>query len=59
MLELHDATGTLVATNDNWTDNYNEQEIIDTGIAPVSPNESVILGEIAFERQWESLTPPF
>ena len=46
ILELHDSTGALVATNDNWADNYNQQEIIDTGIAPVSPNESVILARL-------------
>ena len=32
--------------NDNWGDNYNQQEIIDTGIAPASPNESVILARL-------------
>ena len=46
VLELHDSAGGLVATNDNWGDNYNQQEIIDTGIAPTSPNESVILGRV-------------
>ncbi len=46
ILELHDSTGALVATNDNWADNYNQQEIIDTGIAPASPNESVILARL-------------
>ena len=43
VLELHDHTGALIATGDNWGDNANQQEIIDTGIAPVSPRESVIL----------------
>ena len=42
-LELYDQTGTLIATNDNWSDNANQQEIIDTSIAPTSANESVIL----------------
>lgn len=46
VLELHDSAGALVASNDNWGDNYNQQEIIDTGIAPVSPNESVILARL-------------
>jgi len=36
----------LVASNNNWADNYNQQEIIDTGIAPTSPNESVILSRL-------------
>ena len=42
-LELYDAAGNLIASNDNWMDNYNQQEIIDTGIPPTSDNESVIL----------------
>jgi cyclophilin family peptidyl-prolyl cis-trans isomerase len=42
-LELHDATGATVATNDNWGDAANKQEIIDSGLAPASPNESAIL----------------
>jgi hypothetical protein len=45
-LELYDLDGNLIATNDNWADNYNEQEIIDTGIAPSSPKESVILMKV-------------
>jgi len=46
ILELHDSTGALIATGDNWADNANQQEIIDTGIAPLSPNESVILARL-------------
>ena len=42
-LELYDAAGELVASNDNWRENANEQEIIDTGIPPAFDNESVIL----------------
>jgi hypothetical protein len=42
-LELYDANSNLITSNDNWADNYNQQEIIDTGIAPTSENESVIL----------------
>jgi hypothetical protein len=42
-LELHDGSGAVIATNDNWADNYNSQEIIDTGIAPTTGNEAVIL----------------
>ena len=43
VLELHDSTGAVIASNDNWGDAANKQDIIDTGIAPVSPNESAIL----------------
>jgi cyclophilin family peptidyl-prolyl cis-trans isomerase len=42
VLELHDSNG-VIATNDNWGDAANKQDIIDAGVAPNSPNESVIL----------------
>jgi cyclophilin family peptidyl-prolyl cis-trans isomerase len=42
VLELHDAN-TTIATNDNWADNANAQEITEAGLNPGSPNESVIL----------------
>jgi cyclophilin family peptidyl-prolyl cis-trans isomerase len=42
LLELHDAS-TTIATNDNWGDAANKQEIIDAGLNPGSPNESVIV----------------
>ena len=41
-LELHDANGTI-ATNDDWGSAGNKQDVIDVGLAPNSPNESVIL----------------
>ena len=43
VLELHDSVGAVIGSNDNWSDNYNRQEISDTGIAPASANEAVIL----------------
>jgi cyclophilin family peptidyl-prolyl cis-trans isomerase len=42
-LELHDASGATIAANDNWGNATNKQDIIDLGLAPGSPNESVIL----------------
>jgi cyclophilin family peptidyl-prolyl cis-trans isomerase len=42
ILELHDSGGTI-ATNDNWQSAANKQDIIDFGLAPNSPTESVIL----------------
>lgn len=45
-IELYDSGGELVAINDNWRQNANEQEIIDTGIAPTSEVESVILMQL-------------
>lgn len=42
-LELHNGRGELLTSNDNWGDNSNKQEIVDTGIAPASNLESAIL----------------
>lgn len=47
VLELHDGSGALVTSNDNWGDAANKQEMIDAGIAPTSPNESAILSTLA------------
>jgi len=43
VLELHNGAGATIASNDNWGDAANKQELIDTGLAPSSPNESAIL----------------
>ena len=56
ILDLHDSTGALVATNDNWVDNYNQQEIIDTSAAPASPNESVILARLPSDNNGVAYT---
>ena len=42
-LELHDGSGTLIASNDNWMDAPNKQEIIDSTIPPSNDFESAIL----------------
>jgi hypothetical protein len=41
-LELHDATGAIIASNDNWMDTQ-EADILDTGLAPTEALESAIL----------------
>ena len=41
-LELHDGSGTI-ASNDNWMDALNKQEIIDSTIPPTDDLESAIL----------------
>ncbi len=41
-LELRDANGDLINSNDNWADTA-EGEIMATGIAPTDPNEAAIL----------------
>jgi hypothetical protein len=42
-LELHDHTGAVIASNDNWMNSPNKQEIIDSGLAPSNNLESAIL----------------
>ena len=39
--------GEIIATNDNWPDNSNAAEIITTGLAPTSINESAVLVTLA------------
>ena len=41
-LQLHDATGAIIASNDNWMDTQ-EADILDTGLAPTNALESAIL----------------
>ena len=43
VLEVHDGTGALIASNDNWQDDPNSQAVSEAGIAPADPNESAIL----------------
>jgi sugar lactone lactonase YvrE len=45
-VELHDANGDLVRTNDNWKDT-DEAAIEETGLAPQADAESAILAELA------------
>jgi hypothetical protein len=42
-LELHDSSGAIIASNDNWMSAPNVQEIIDSGLAPGNNLESAIL----------------
>jgi len=43
MLRLRDSTGQVIATNDNWADAPNAQEIMDTNIPPADSLEPAIL----------------
>jgi hypothetical protein len=45
-LELHDGSGTLIASNNNWRDDQ-EAEIIATGIPPTNDLESAIVRDLA------------
>ena len=42
-LELHDETNQLIASNDNWQDAPNGQEIVDSSLAPSDNLEAAIL----------------
>jgi hypothetical protein len=44
-LELHDANGSLIFTNDNWRDTQ-EREIIDSTIAPTNDREAAIIATL-------------
>jgi hypothetical protein len=46
LLELHNANGSIVATNDDWRDTQ-EAEIEATGIPPIDDAESAILSTLA------------
>ena len=46
LLELHDGSGALLTTNDNWKDTQ-QAEIKATGIAPTDDHESAILQTLA------------
>ena len=56
LLELYDNAGDLIASNDNWRENPNEQEIIDTGLAPASEKESVILMRLPSDEMGTAYT---
>jgi sugar lactone lactonase YvrE len=45
VLELHDASGAVIAANDNWQDTQKAQ-IIATGLAPSDPRESAIFATL-------------
>ena len=43
MLELHDSAGAVIATNDNWGDSPQKDEISAAGLAPTNSLEAAIL----------------
>ena len=47
VLELHDGSGQLVESNDNWTDSPDKQAIIDSTIPPTHDLESAIVRTLA------------
>ena len=47
MLALHDSSGAVIGANDNWGQNGNSQEIVNSGVPPSSPSEPAILTNLA------------
>src|ERR1700730_7011900 len=45
-LELHDSTGAIIATNDNWQSSAQTSEISASGLAPRNPLESAIIATL-------------
>ena len=43
VLELHDSSGAIISTNDNWGDSPQKDDISAAGLAPTDPRESAIL----------------
>jgi serine protease AprX len=50
ILELRDAAGDLVQTNDNWATSPNRQAIRDTGLAPANDLEPAIVATLPANR---------
>ena len=46
-MELHDATGALLDSNDNWQDSPDAGEIIASTVAPSDPREAAIVARLA------------
>jgi hypothetical protein len=46
LLELYNGSGELIASNDNWQEAENVQEIIDSTVAPSNELESAILRDV-------------
>jgi len=42
MIELHDENGATIASNDNWMDDSNMQQVSDFGLAPTDDNEAAL-----------------
>lgn len=46
-LDLHNSAGSTIASNDNWTDSANRQEIVASTIAPSDPREAAIVATLS------------
>ena len=55
-LELHDSSGAILATNDDWQSAANKQDVSDVSLAPSSPAESVILTTVPSDANGKAYT---
>ena len=55
-LELHDGTGALIASNDNWQNAPNKRDIMSSVLAPSDPNESAILTTLSATSSGSAFT---
>ena len=46
-LTLHDASGAVIGSNDNWAQNANSQEIVESGVPPSNSSEAALLLSLA------------
>jgi Matrixin len=46
-MELHNSTGALIASNDNWQEGAQAAQIVSSGIPPANPMESAIIATLA------------
>jgi hypothetical protein len=46
LLDLHDARGATIASNDNWTDSPDHDAIVASGVSPTNPAESAIVATL-------------
>jgi arylsulfate sulfotransferase len=47
VLTLHNSSGTVIATNDNWQTDIGAAFMVDNGLAPTNPSESATLQNLA------------
>jgi cyclophilin family peptidyl-prolyl cis-trans isomerase len=56
VLELFNSSGAMIASNNNWGDAANRQDMIDTGVPPTSPNEAAILTTVPTDPAFVAYT---
>ena len=56
ILELHDGSGALLESNDNWVDSPNKQAIIDSTIPPTNDLESAVVATLPATKLGTSYT---